>query len=141
LYRYVAEHVLQGYNATCFAYGQTGSGKTHSMFGPSGADAANDERGLVFRTMEAIFDEVQQLAKDKRPAMTCKVSFCELYLDQIRDLAQPDKKQYPGPNLELAEDANGAVTVKGLTQVTVSSLDDLHVLIKSGLALRWGSAR
>jgi len=82
-------------------------GKTHTMFGPPGAHA-HDERGLIFRATEAIFDEAEQLAKDKRPGLVCKVSFCELYLDQIRDLAPPaGKKQYPGPNLELAEDANG----------------------------------
>ena len=85
----LVEHVLRGFNATCFAYGQTGSGKTHTMFGPTGADHQSEDRGLAYRTTEAIFDEMEQLEKDKRPGLTCKVSFCELYLDQIRDLARP----------------------------------------------------
>lgn len=144
----LVEHVLQGYNATCFAYGQTGSGKTHSMFGPHAGGpgtktaASDDEhRGLVFRATEAIFDEAEQQSKDDRQRLTVKVSFCELYLDQIRDLAPAaGKKQYPGPNLELAEDAAGVVTVKGLNQVPVDSLEKLQSIIKSGLALRQTAA-
>ena len=46
------------------------------------------------------------------------------------------KKQYPGPNLELAEDVNGNVNVKGLTQHAVSTLEEAVALIHSGLALR-----
>ena len=66
-----------------------------------------------------------------------KISFCELYLDQIRDLVPASgTKQYPGPNLELAEDGAGTVTVKGLTQHPISTLEAAHKLVKSGFALR-----
>ena len=43
------QHILDGFNVTCFAYGMTGAGKTHTMIGN------NSEGGLSFLAMEGIF--------------------------------------------------------------------------------------
>ena len=75
------DHILEGYNCCCFAYGQTGSGKTYSMFGE---DA--EVRGLIPRSVECIFKQLEQRTNAKEVAMVC--SFLEIYNDQIRDLGK-----------------------------------------------------
>jgi len=75
------DHTLEGYNCCCFAYGQTGSGKTYSMFGE---DA--EVRGLIPRSVEYIFTQLEQRTNTKEVAMVC--SFLEIYNDQIRDLGK-----------------------------------------------------
>lgn len=82
----VVEHVLQGYNACCFAYGQTGSGKTYSMFGQE--SGSWELRGLVPRAAEAVCRGVADVIKTNPGSrVAVYVSFLEVYLDHVRDLA------------------------------------------------------
>jgi hypothetical protein len=86
------DHCLNGFNSCCFAYGQTGSGKTYSVFGEGG-----DERGIVPRSIEYLFEQLDSRSKHKNVALA--VSFLEIYCDQIRDLGKAylDKSGRSGP--------------------------------------------
>ena len=75
------EHVLRGYNACCFAYGQTSSGKTYSMFGEG-----SDVRGMIPRSIEKLFEELDNRSHTKEVGLVC--SFLEIYNDNIRDLGK-----------------------------------------------------
>jgi hypothetical protein len=58
----ITERCLSGYNGTIFAYGQTGSGKTYTMQGPQVLTDDNwDERGLIPRILEYLFDRISQI--------------------------------------------------------------------------------
>ena len=52
----LVQSALDGYRVAILAYGQTGSGKTHTMLGPDTSDP-----GVIPRTVELIFQEVEQL--------------------------------------------------------------------------------
>eukprot|EP00930_Biecheleria_cincta_P001713 TRINITY_DN102823_c0_g1_i1.p1 TRINITY_DN102823_c0_g1~~TRINITY_DN102823_c0_g1_i1.p1 ORF type:complete len:1069 (-),score=168.56 TRINITY_DN102823_c0_g1_i1:305-3511(-) len=78
----LVDHMMAGFNSCCFAYGQTGSGKTHSVFGEGNAE----QRGLLARSLEYLFDKIEQQADKKEVGMV--VSFLEIYLDQVRDLGR-----------------------------------------------------
>lgn len=140
------DHCFEGYNSCCFAYGQTGSGKTHSMFG-----AAGEQRGIIPRAVEYIFDTVEARAGTKDIAVV--VSFLEMYCDQVRDLGKAylakgdhaltaqktsdwyltslkrgqsfsgksSTDGYASENLGIHEDADGNVFAKGLCVLPVST--------------------
>ncbi|KAF9149205.1 kinesin motor protein cin8 [Linnemannia schmuckeri] len=83
----ILEEVLLGYNCTIFAYGQTGTGKTYTMEGDL-RDKFGDssrEAGIIPRTLYRLFDAL----KDQNE-FTVRVSFLELYNEEIKDLLAPD---------------------------------------------------
>lgn len=54
------EGCLNGYNATVLAYGQTGSGKTYSMGTGFDVDVCEEERGIIPRAVQQLFQGIQQ---------------------------------------------------------------------------------
>ncbi|KAI5014859.1 hypothetical protein ZWY2020_056249 [Hordeum vulgare] len=54
----LVQSALDGYKVCIFAYGQTGSGKTHTMMGNP---EFNDQKGLIPRSLEQIFETSQSL--------------------------------------------------------------------------------
>ena len=54
--RDISNSVLDGYNGTVLCYGQTGAGKTFTM---TGATENYQQRGLIPRTIQHIFKEIQ----------------------------------------------------------------------------------
>ena len=90
--------IFRGYNGTIMAYGQTGSGKTYTMFGRSLMDnerginkALYDaEKGIVQRAIHQIFEYKNQKKEEK--SINIFVSFMQIYLNQITDLLDIDKK-------------------------------------------------
>lgn len=69
-----------GYNVTILAYGQTGSGKTHSM-GTNFVDENEEEKGIIPRAIQNIFNEVQKKAEEAK--FSIKASFIEVFLKSI----------------------------------------------------------
>lgn len=51
---------LEGFNGTIFAYGQTGSGKTFTV---TGGPERYADRGIIPRSISAIFDEIAKRAE------------------------------------------------------------------------------
>ncbi|KAL3536093.1 hypothetical protein ACH5RR_004554 [Cinchona calisaya] len=140
----IVNEVLEGFNCTIFAYGQTGTGKTYTMegeckrskSGPNGELPA--EAGVIPRAVKQIFDTLES----QNAEYSVKVTFLELYNEEITDLLAPDdlskvaledkqKKQLP-----LMEDGKGGVLVRGLEEEIVSSANEIFTLLERGSAKR-----
>ena len=67
-----------------FAYGQTGSGKSYSIVG-----AEDEERGLMPRILEGLFDSLSQ-KETEGYAYETLVSYLEIYNESLRDLLDPN---------------------------------------------------
>jgi kinesin family protein 11 len=82
----IVREVMDGFNCTIFAYGQTGTGKTFTMEG--GARQSDDgrnlsaEAGVIPRAIKQVFDTIEANNSDS----TVKVSFLELYNEELTDL-------------------------------------------------------
>lgn len=125
------EDFVQGYNGTILAYGQTGSGKSYTMMGPLN-NSISQLRGIIPRISETIFESCK-----KRPdlAFNILVSFMEIYMEQIHDLLDP----YSGTDhtrFMIQEDKNEGIYVRGLSEKSVTSPQDLELLLNEGLAIR-----
>lgn len=121
------DDVLKGYNGTVFAYGQTGSGKTFTMMG-AGVEEPN-LKGIIPRIIESIFTAI--LASPETMEYTVNVSYMEIYMERIRDLLNPIND-----NLQIHEEKNRGIYVKGLMEVYVSSVDEVYDVMRQGGASR-----
>ena len=135
--RPAVDEVLKGFHSTIFAYGQTGSGKTHTMEGGSG-----DEAGIIPRSVEALFEEVQ--GEDA----TVRVSCLEIYNEELQDLLQPrtsilsaakdqPKTSFSGggattSSLRLVEAQDGTVVVKDLEEVLCETKEACLAAVSRG---------
>ncbi|GAA0173613.1 microtubule binding motor protein [Lithospermum erythrorhizon] len=131
--------VLEGYNCTIFAYGQTGTGKTYTMEG--GARKKNGEypsdSGVIPRAVQQIFT----ILEAQQAEYNMKVTFLELYNEEITDLLAPDeapkfvddKSKKP---IALMEDGKGGVLVRGLEEEIVSSANEIYNVLEKGSAKR-----
>uniref|UniRef100_K3WTP4 Kinesin-like protein n=1 Tax=Globisporangium ultimum (strain ATCC 200006 / CBS 805.95 / DAOM BR144) TaxID=431595 RepID=K3WTP4_GLOUD len=127
--RPVVQDIMSGYNATIFAYGQTSSGKTYTMEGASIDDP--ELRGIIPRTATEIFNNV--MAADENIEFIVKVSYIEIYMERIRDLLDPYKSKV---NLQVREDVQRGIFVEGMTEVCVTSDDELLSTMRDGAANR-----
>ncbi|CAN4118820.1 unnamed protein product [Withania somnifera] len=140
----IVNEVLEGFNCTIFAYGQTGTGKTYTMEGECKRSKSghNSElppgAGVIPRAVKQIFD----MLESQNAEYSVKVTFLELYNEEITDLLAPDdlskvsiedrqKKQLP-----LMEDGKGGVLVRGLEEEIVTSASEIFALIERGSAKR-----
>jgi kinesin family protein 11 len=112
---------MDGFNCTIFAYGQTGTGKTYTMEGgPRKSDDGKNlsaEAGVIPRSIRYIFDTIEGASIDS----TVKVSFLELYNEEITDLLSFDEDK----RLRLLEDKSGVV-VQGLEEMTVKNATEIY---------------
>ena len=102
--RPLIEDLFRGYYATVFAYGQTGSGKTFTMEGKMGAGGgahaggiadepeSSDQRGVIPRAIEHIFDRINNSPEAETVEFTVSVSYVEIYMERIRDLLDGSAK-------------------------------------------------
>ena len=138
----LVESVLEGYNGrswalsllgTIFAYGQTGCGKTYTMVGAGHLDPAKDtveQRGIIPNAFTHIFGSVSTFGSEKRSLLRC--SYLEIYNESIHDLLDYDHNK----KLELKEDTQKGIYVKGLTTVIVRSVTDIERTMNNGSANR-----
>ncbi|KAG7391568.1 hypothetical protein PHYBOEH_006652 [Phytophthora boehmeriae] len=125
----VVQDIMAGYNATIFAYGQTSSGKTYTM---EGANIDHPElQGIIPRTATEIFNNV--MAADENMEFIVKVSYIEIYMERIRDLLDPYKSKV---NLQVREDAQRGIFVEGMTEMCVTSDEELLAAMRAGAANR-----
>jgi hypothetical protein len=128
--------LLHGFNVTVLAYGQTGSGKTHTVGGAeTSVPRCDEDDGLIPRFLRDLFGALRDEATVKT---TAKVSFLEIYCDDIRDLlvdggerARSSTRQSSGPRLAIHEDDHD-VWVEGLQLVNVKSVDEALDLLTTG---------
>ena len=124
--------VMDGYNVCMFAYGQTGSGKTFTMEGPS----AN--RGVYYRAVAEMFRLSEERAG--KWSYDVQISLVEIYNEKLIDLLNDkrskkiddDEEDVADAKLEIYHETDGAVEIKGLTQVTVCSVADVEREIEHG---------
>lgn len=149
----IIQKCLDGFNATIFAYGMTGSGKTYSMrgvlkdsinmlFNNSNYNAENlhsstdgpmdyirnweDKDGFQNETI--IMDENRSIKH-----ITC--SIIEIYNEKLRDLLC-DNKTGNTRDLRIVDDKRFGIQVYGLSEIKVTSPDQLLELIDQGESLR-----
>ncbi|CAE6462974.1 unnamed protein product [Rhizoctonia solani] len=104
----VLEEVLNGYNCTVFAYGQTGTGKTYTMQGdlsPTLTGNPSADAGIIPRTLHKLFSHLENSTSD----YSVKVSFVELYNEELRDLLASEFKE-PSANAQPMGIASGSGT-------------------------------
>ena len=124
-----------GVNGTVFTYGQTSSGKTYTM---RGAECSNDDSGnigIIQMSAKEIFNSIQK-EKSNNPNSDCsvRVSYTEIYNEELRDLLNDSKRKSSSTSLTIREDKRGSITVEGLKEVAVSSLDELMTVFQIGEA-------
>ncbi|XP_071697444.1 kinesin-like protein KIN-5C [Rutidosis leptorrhynchoides] len=140
----IVSEVLEGFNCTIFAYGQTGTGKTYTMegeckrakSGPNGELPL--EAGVIPRSVKQIFDTLE----GQNAEYSVKVTFLELYNEEITDLLAPEELSKFGNDdkqkkmLALMEDGKGGVLVRGLEEEIVTSANEIFALLERGSAKR-----
>ena len=125
----IVEEVLAGFNCTIFAYGQTGTGKTHTMEG----DINNEENaGIVPRSVRSIFEQLESSGLE----FTVRVSFLELYNEELQDLLATDKSK----QLKLCEDVKKGVVCQNLEEITVLNVDAILEILQRGIKERQTAA-
>ncbi|DBA04396.1 TPA: hypothetical protein N0F65_009992 [Lagenidium giganteum] len=122
----LVESIFEGYNGTIFAYGQTGCGKTHTM---QGKESPPELRGVIPHSFDHIFENINA---DANKEYMVRVSYLEIYNEDIRDLLGDDSKK----KLDLKESVDGTVYVKDLTEVVVSDVDSMNKVMMRGFKNR-----
>jgi kinesin family protein 5 len=124
--RSTVDDILKGYNGTVFAYGQTGAGKSYTMMGDIDSD---EQKGIIPRIVEQIFASI--LASPGNIEYTVRVGYMEIYMERIRDLLRPEND-----NLPIHEEKSRGVYVKELTELYVSSIDEVYEVMRRGAMTR-----
>lgn len=117
--------VMEGYNGTIFAYGQTGCGKTFTMEGVRGGPP--HLVGIIPKSFEQIFRLID-LNDQPSKQFLVQAAYIEIYNEEVRDLLGDD----PKGRLELKEDADKGVYIKGLSQSIVKNCEHLQDLMAAG---------
>lgn len=144
----LVEGLFQGYNATVLAYGQTGSGKTYTM--GTGYTVGGSTEGVIPKAMELIFRKVAVLKK--KAEFQIRVSFIEILKEEVHDLLDPNppiaiksdssncfgsKTGAPGkPPIQIRENTNGEITLAGVTEIDVGSLEEMAACLEQGSLCR-----
>ncbi|XP_024887827.1 kinesin-like protein Klp61F [Temnothorax curvispinosus] len=134
------EEVLAGYNCTVFAYGQTSTGKTFTMEGVSNDPTlhwqSDTKAGIIPRALSHLFDELRLLEAQE---YTVRVSFLELYNEELFDLLSPSDD---ASKIRLYEDATrkGSVIIHGLEEVTVHNKNEVYKILEKGSEKRQTAA-
>ncbi|KAH8657657.1 P-loop containing nucleoside triphosphate hydrolase protein [Xylariales sp. PMI_506] len=113
--RPILDEMLAGYNCTIFAYGQTGTGKTYTMSGDMSNvyGILNDAAGIIPRVLQSLFRKLDATEN------CVKVSFVELYNEELRDLISTDDSAA----LRIYED----VSRKGHSTTIVQGMEERHI--------------
>ena len=123
--------MLSGYNCTIFAYGQTGTGKTYTMSGDmtDTMGILSDAAGIIPRVLQALFTklEVENAEND------IKVSFIELYNEELRDLISPDDT---AAKLKIFDDTSrrghSTTVVQGMVERHIHSAPEGIKMLQKG---------
>ncbi|KAG2498997.1 hypothetical protein HYH03_003183 [Edaphochlamys debaryana] len=120
--RPIVMSVSNGFNGTIFAYGQTGTGKTHTMEGAPTPEL----QGIIPNCFDHIFEIVNSSPPNKQ--WMVRAAYLEIYNEEVRDLLSKDPKN----KLELKENKDSGVYVKGLNAFVVKSVPELKNVLEVG---------
>ncbi|CAK8686594.1 unnamed protein product [Clavelina lepadiformis] len=124
--------IFKGYNGTVLAYGQTGSGKTYSMGSAhcvSQCEVTDLSSGIIPRVIKDIFDGIEKRTTHE---FLVKVSYVEIYKEELKDLLSNSRKQ----TLTIRENIDGSIRIAGLTEALVASAVDTLDYMERGNAHR-----
>ena len=125
----LVQSALDGYAVNIFAYGQTGSGKTFTMEGTA------EQAGMIERAVMQIFETMHGDLRSMGWEFDApKVSFLEIYDEQLRDLlsGEEKEKEKEKEKLEIVHDRlAGRTSVKHLTEVEVACSSAVHALLQT----------
>jgi len=123
----IVNKLFKGYNVTVLAYGQTGSGKTHTMGTAYRSSMDPELEGVIPRAVKDIFEHIE---KNRDTQYIVKMSFLELYNEQLFDLLS-DKPRREDTIVDIREDTKG-IKIPGLTETPVTSLQGtMNILEKA----------
>ncbi|GBC02805.1 hypothetical protein RclHR1_04830003 [Rhizophagus clarus] len=122
--RNMVDKFLEGFNVTILAYGQTSSGKTYTM-GTSDSVSSNPEsRGIIPRALHTLFSYINS-TQFKTRKITMKVSFVEIYNEDLNDLLIDNDDDENKPQLLIREDSKGNIIWSGLQEIKVNSVEEV----------------
>ncbi|KAI8553746.1 hypothetical protein RHMOL_Rhmol05G0040300 [Rhododendron molle] len=136
----IVNEVFEGFNCTIISYGHTSSGKSYTMEGDYDRSkiGCNGElpqkAGVIPRAVKQIFDKLEHQAAK----CTVKVTFLELYSEEITDLLAPEEiprvpvEDRQKKQLLLVEDGKGGALVKCLVEEIVTSAGQVFDLLEQG---------
>ncbi|OAD02129.1 hypothetical protein MUCCIDRAFT_153275 [Mucor lusitanicus CBS 277.49] len=127
------DQFVSGYNATILAYGQTGSGKTYSMGTSTTADFSSEHVGIVPRFADNLFRWIKCQPDTSNTQYCVKVSFLELYNEDIIDLLSANNKNAA---ITIRENANGNITWSGVQEEPIQGAADLLSCLSRGSTAR-----
>lgn len=131
----MVDSAVRGYNSTIFAYGQSSSGKSYTMFGLDFTKQTQQtldslpSPGVIPLAIQSMFDKI---AKTPKRVYTVRVSYLEIYNDQLRDLLVQDASARPP---EVRSTSEG-VWVSGAFEPVVKTLGDVLRYVHAGDARR-----
>ena len=126
----ILDEMIAGYNCTVFAYGQTGTGKTYTMSGDmtDTLGLLSDAAGIIPRALYSLFGKLEANETEN----TVKISFIELYNEDLRDLLASDDST----KLKLYEadqkKGQGATFVQGMEESYIRSAQEGVRLLQEG---------
>ncbi|XP_040575374.1 chromosome-associated kinesin KIF4B [Lepeophtheirus salmonis] len=123
--------LFKGYNVTVLAYGQTGSGKTHSMGTTNSPSTSPELIGIIPRAIKDIFEHISLEACEDVSFVT-KVSFIELYKENLYDLLSNKSQRKEECSLDIREDPKIGLYISNLSEVPVDSLSDTIIQLENG---------
>ena len=127
--------MLKGFDCTIFAYGQTGTGKTYTMSGDISDHILPPEgAGIIPRVLHSLFLKLGSLSDppvNAAPEKSVKVSFIELYNEEIRDLLSAEDK-YSLKILDGDSKRGAATVVQGMEEQYITSARKGIQLLRSG---------
>ncbi|CAL5984559.1 Kinesin-4 [Hexamita inflata] len=116
----IIESFISGFSTSLLAFGQTSSGKTHTLGLPDIALCKQQEipenSGLIPRLINLLFQKTQQIS-----VKSLKVTYLEVYNEQIRDLLSPQQQQ-----VQIKEILSNASCNK-MIQITTPQANHLQV--------------
>ncbi|XP_042494807.1 kinesin-like protein KIN-14I isoform X2 [Macadamia integrifolia] len=123
---YLVQSAVDGYNVCIFAYGQTGSGKTFTIYG------SERNPGLTPRATGELFKILKR--DSSKFSFSLKAYMVELYQDTLVDLLLP--KNGKRLKLDIKKDSKGMVFIENVTNVPISTVEDLRNIILRGSGQR-----
>ncbi|CAG8470534.1 13604_t:CDS:2 [Funneliformis caledonium] len=120
----LVDKFLEGYNVTILAYGQTSSGKTHTMGTVDNSSILPDYKGIIPRAMSTLFSTINA-AQYKTRKFAIKVSFVEIYNEDLIDLLGEQICGESKPQVMVREDSKGNILWSGLQEIRVHSVDEV----------------
>jgi hypothetical protein len=118
---------FDGFNATILAYGQTFSGKTYTMGSNNMDNPTENEQGIIPRVIKDLFRKIEA---DNVMNYITKVSFLEVYQEQVRDLLATTDQ--PTKEINIRE-IKGHILVSGITEELALGVDDMIKILQSGI--------